>query len=426
MRNFTAKVNDTAPLATGVLDAAEDNVRFEELETAVTVSGIALDSALGPDTRTDMLAESMTRHAGAALACSDSGAANAYVLTGIGDYVAPSALVPELRLRFRPGHQNTGAATLNAFGLGVKPLLDHALSPLSGGELEVGREAEAMYRANVGVAGSWVLPAWANAHYVDPNPVAPASIGDGEGWAVNTGANSGNLNFSGLANLATLAASDIFARHVAGVGHKGITWAQLQAALGGNSGGRLLNVRLITISSTYTKTTGTVTALVFACAGGGGGGGYGGVSCDGGGGGGVAIDYVDLTGVATVACIIGTGGAGGAGGAGSPGGTTSFGAYAVATGGAAGNNNQIDAGTPGGVGTAGLVRLGGNPGGNANTRMGGVGGGAPMFGGGGYGGTYNSDRNGGNAQGYGGGGGGGSWGTGGAGAPGAILILEFA
>lgn len=423
MRNFVTKVNDTAPLSSGVLDAAEDNARFEELETAVTVSGIMLDDAGGPDTRTDMLAESMTRHVGAALACSDSGVANAYVLTAIGEYVAPTALIAEMRLRFRPGHANTSSSTLNALGLGIRPLVDHALSPLSGGELEVGREAEVMFRTDVGGSGSWVLPAWANALYVDPSPVAPTSIGDGEGWSVNTGSNTGNLNFPGLTNSATLASTDIFARHVAGVGHKGITGAQLIAAL--SVGGGLKGLQLITTSGTYTKTSGTVQALVIAVGGGGGGGGYPSVSSDGGGGGGMALSLVDLSATSTVACTIGAGGAGGAGGIGTAGGSTSFGGLVVAAGGAGGSNNQIDAGTPGGAGTTGLLKMSGCAGGNANTRMGGVGGGA-FFGGGGIGGTYNSVRTGGNGGGYGGGGGGGSWGNGGAGAPGCIFVLEFA
>lgn len=436
MRDFIGKVNDTAPLATGVLDAAEDNVRFEELETAVTASGITLDAATGPDTRTNMLAESMTRHVGAALACSDSGSANAYVLTMIGSYVAPATLITELRVRFRPGHANTGASTVNFEGLGSKPLVDHALSPLSGGELESGREAEVMYRADVGASGSWVLPAWANALYVDPSPAAPTEIGDGEGWSVDTGDNTGNLNFAGLVNSATLAATDIFARHVDGVGHKGITGAQLLAALGGGSG--LVGVQLLRTSGVYTKNTNATRVMIVAFGGGGAGGSNNaqGTGTSGGGGAGAGIfAYIDLTGVATVSVSMGVGGAPSLGGNGGDGGATYFGAYASAFGGKGG---RIRGGTTsyGGGGRGGLAGTAsgcieahawnGEAGGAGGAFEGGAGG-STWFGGGGAGGDDVGGRtNGDPGGGYGAGGGGADIGLGGAGQPGCILVLEFA
>ena len=430
MRNFVNKVNDTAPLASGILDAQEDNVRNEELENLVTAGSINLDAPTGPDTRTNMMAESVTRHVGAALACTDSGSANAYVLALIGNFVAPSALVAELRIRFRPGHANTTASTLNAFGLGSKPIVQHTLAAFSGGELIAGREAEAIYRPDVGASGSWVLPAWANANYVNPAPASPTEIGTGEGWSVDSGTNTGNLNFGGLTNLATLANTDIFARYVAGVGHRGVTKAQLAAAL--SSGGGIKGVQVITTSSTYTKTAGTNTALVIAVAGGGGGNGGATQNGAGGGAGGTAIAYVDLSGVSTVACVIGAGGTAGNEGSGGNGGTTSFGSYAVATGGG-GATWQVRLDSygehipgAGGRGTTGLLLLGGQ-GGNIGGVGGGTGG-SSFLGGGGRGGNAVAYSNmaGSPGENYGGGGGGGNETTGAAGAPGCILVLEFA
>lgn len=113
-------------------------------------------------------------------ACEDGGSANSYLLTMIGTFVPPTALVAEMRLRFRPGAANTGASVLNAFSLGERPLVDHGLAPLSGAELESGRDAEVIWRPDVGGSGSWVLPAWANALYVDPSPTN--AMADNSSW----------------------------------------------------------------------------------------------------------------------------------------------------------------------------------------------------------------------------------------------------
>lgn len=308
--------------------------------------------------------------------------------------------------------------------------------------MEVGRDAEAIYRPSVG-AGSWVLPAWANALYVDPSPTAPTEIGDGEGWSVNTGDNSGNLNFPGLANSGTLDPTDIFARHVDGVGHRGITGAQLLAALSGGGGG-LVGVRFLTASGTYEKTAGTNRALVFAT-GGGGGGGSGRTNAEGGGGGGggSSIAFLDLSAVETVSYTIGTGGAGGVAANGSNGGTTAFGAYLSATGGGGGTRPQsTSGGSPGGggsggIGSSGLINLPGGAGHHAaaDNSLAGGNGGNSFWSGGGRGGMAALGLAVENGRGYGAGGGGGD-GTsgnslpsdqnGGAGAPGCILVLEFA
>lgn len=439
MRNFTTKVNDTAPLASGVLDAAEDDVRFDELMNAVTASGMALDPPSGPDTRTNMLAESMVRHVGAAMACTDSGSANAYVLSIKGAFVAPTALVDEMKVRCKPGHANTTSSTVNAFGLGAKPLVDHTYAPLGGGELD-GRDAEFIYRASVGGSGSWVLPAWSNAKYVGQVPASPPSITSGEGWSVD-GSNHGNLNFPGLTNLAAIDPTDVFARYVSAGGvnhHRGITGAQLLAAMSG--GGGLKGVQLLTTSGTYTPTAGTTKALVFATAGGGAGGGYAGYGVGtagaGGGAGSTVITFVDLTGISTVAYLIGAGGAGSVGATGGAGGTTSFGSYAVAGGGAGGYGgpgvSSGGDGRPAGLGgtaTTGLMKLGGADGYSPSALTGGNGG-SSFWGGGGLGpdqpGISSQGRSG-NAYGAGGGGcDGPTILAGGAGAPGCILVLEFA
>ncbi|WAX22804.1 hypothetical protein MAJJADAN_00042 [Pseudomonas phage Amjad_SA] len=144
----------------------------------------------------------------------------------------------------------------------------------------------------------------------------------------------------------------------------------------------------------------------------GGGGGASRVSATatggGGGGGGAAVRIVDLTGVTSVTITVGAGGAGKDGssfGDGAAGGTSSFGAFLSATGGAGG----ILAGTrvPGGAGSGGNLNYVGQQGGAS--QGGGQGGNSPFFPGGQTGGvTAATAFNGADGAGPGGGGGGGN------------------
>lgn len=213
--------------------------------------------------------------------------------------------------------------------------------------------------------------------------------------------------------------------------------------------GRILSLQLITSTGNYTKSAGVNKALVFATGGGGGGGGdpstQTGQSGYGAAAGGTAIALVDVSALSTVACTIGAGGAGVAGGDGNAGQQTSFGTYAIATGGAGGwnaakVNTTGDLSSPtGGVGTAGLMLLKGQDGGappGGGTPIGNLGGtgGASFWGAGGGGNRNDTGSPPGKAGGnYGGGGGGGDRddttpGTnaaGGTGGPGVIFIIEL-
>lgn len=425
MRDFSSKVNDTAPLASGVLDAGEFNVLAEELENTVAAANIGLDPPLGPDTSKQMLAQAMTRHASGALWVSDSGSANTHVVTMAGTFVPPTAMFAGLTIRFYPAAANTGAATCNAFGLGTRPIVNHLDAPLAAGSLD-GRVIELIWDPEIGT-GSWVLPAWANALYVVSGSTEVSEVTSGEGVEID-GENEANLNFSGLVNSGTLASTDIFARHVADTGHRGITWAQLSAALSG-AGGGLIGTQFLTASGTYTKTAGTNRALVFAVGGGGGGGSVssGGLA-PGGGGGGTAIAFVDLSATETVSVLIGAGGAGGTGGgAGTSGGSTSFGDLAVASGGQGGRYSSEALPGLGGEASVGLLKISGQGGGAPSNQCGGTGG-SSFLGGGGAGSNYHRSRPHGVAGGrYGGGGGGADHsGAGGAGAVGCVWVLEFA
>ncbi|KWT89365.1 MULTISPECIES: hypothetical protein [unclassified Variovorax] len=105
--------------------------------------------------------------------------------------------------------------------------------------------------------------------------------------------------------------------------------------------GRLIGLRVITSTGTYTPTAGTNSVVVTVIGGGGGGGGSqataaGQCAAGGGGGGGGWARKRITSSFSGVTVTIGAGGAGGVIAAGSAGGTTSFGALVSATGGGAG------------------------------------------------------------------------------------------
>lgn len=221
--------------------------------------------------------------------------------------------------------------------------------------------------------------------------------------------------------------------------------------LGDASGyvGRLLNIRVFTSSGTYTPTAGTTRIKVKAVGGGGAGGGAvatsTGVSAGGGGGSGAYAEGYYTSGFSGLTVTIGAGGASASGAVGGNGGTTSFGALISCPGGGGGqigtaSNTTIvysSQGAPGGTPTgSGLIVSGkGQPGqngaaiGTAGIGIGGIGSPSPFGGGGAQ--AVNAD-NGVPAASYGSGGGGTcntpsqSAHSGGGGAPGVVIIEEYA
>ena len=221
--------------------------------------------------------------------------------------------------------------------------------------------------------------------------------------------------------------------------------------LGDESGyvGRLLNIQVFTSSGTYTPTAGTKRIKVKAVGGGGAGGGAvatsTGVSAGGGGGSGAYAEGYYTSGFSGLTVTIGAGGASASGAVGGNGGTTSFGALISCPGGGGGqigtaSNTTIAYSSQGAPGTtptgSGLIVSGkGQPGqngvafGTAGIGIAGIGSPSP-FGGGG---TQSVNGNTGvPAISYGSGGGGTcntpsqSAHSGGAGAPGVVIIEEYA
>lgn len=230
------------------------------------------------------------------------------------------------------------------------------------------------------------------------------------------------------------------------------TTATLLANLKAAVSGRLIGVRTFTSSGTYTPTPGTTKVIVEVQGGGGGGGGVAATGAaqyavSGGGASGCYAKSLLTSGFSGVSVTVGAGGAGGAAGAnsGSQGGTSSFGSLISCPGGFGGAGQiAVGNGTPtfGQVSGTQNNATGGNlVNASSNTASLGFGissngmvsgsGCASQFGGGGKG-IVGSSNAGLNAVSYGAGGGGaannssGSALAGGNGAPGVIMIWEYA
>ena len=79
----------------------------------------------------------------------DSGAADAYVLTTVGSKRAPIAYFDGMIISFRAGNENTGASTVNVSGLGVKTIQNNAAA-VDQGDILDSNLTTAVYNASSG------------------------------------------------------------------------------------------------------------------------------------------------------------------------------------------------------------------------------------------------------------------------------------
>lgn len=75
----------------------------------------------------------------------DSGTANAYILTITGTKITPPAYYEGMKIRFVPANINTGACVVNVNGLGLTNLKNISGSTLDSGDLPSGIEIQATY-----------------------------------------------------------------------------------------------------------------------------------------------------------------------------------------------------------------------------------------------------------------------------------------
>jgi hypothetical protein len=136
MRNIPTKIDGTS-----TLPAAEFNEIADELENAITTAGLTLASA-----DVNQLAKAIASYSAISTFYTDSGVADAYVLTSVGSYKAPTAYTNGMAVRFKPGASNTGAATVNVAGLGVKNIKKaDGTTDLDAGDLPASQDSLIIY-----------------------------------------------------------------------------------------------------------------------------------------------------------------------------------------------------------------------------------------------------------------------------------------
>jgi len=136
MQNIPTKTDGVS-----TLPAVEFNQIPDELETSITDTGQTL--AIGT---LDQVSKAMSIYAAGGDFYTESGAADAYVLSLIGSKKAPIAYFNGMRVRFLPGNVNTGASTANVNSLGNKDIkkADGSTNPAAG-DITAGRELTLTY-----------------------------------------------------------------------------------------------------------------------------------------------------------------------------------------------------------------------------------------------------------------------------------------
>ena len=112
----------------GTLTAADFVIPMSELQNVVEGTGQTLSAG-----DLDQLGKGIADYVANGDFYTDSGSADAYVLTEIGSKQAPTAYTNGMRVRCEVANANTGASTVNVAGLGVKNIrLPSGSSPGAG------------------------------------------------------------------------------------------------------------------------------------------------------------------------------------------------------------------------------------------------------------------------------------------------------
>lgn len=144
MRDISSKIDNIGDL----LKAGDFNANIVlELQGLVESADFTLDAEGGPDTDTNMLAKTINLYVNAALFYLDTGAADAYDLSRVGNLQALSEYREGGIVIFQADNTNSGASTIDVDGLGVKDLVGNDGAALTGGEITADGYVMARYVA---------------------------------------------------------------------------------------------------------------------------------------------------------------------------------------------------------------------------------------------------------------------------------------
>lgn len=266
MRTWQTKINNTAPAASGELDAGEDNARGAESNNLALSAGLALDPYNGADSDLYQTAQAVARYASGGVYALDTGAANTYVLGGSGAFRMPKTYFDGMRINWVPGHSNTGASTANAFAIGSVPILNWNGAALTGEEIIVAFEASMVYSV---AANAFLLVPWMRYAYASNLIVPMAPQGYLTPISAGTGSFVPNADVNGATTLYYTPIVGNLAPIYVGGQFFPTTFAELSLGLtASHSANALYDVFLFNNSGTLTVATGPAwaTATAGSCA----------------------------------------------------------------------------------------------------------------------------------------------------------------
>lgn len=119
--------------------ATELNQQVDELENIISDTGQTPSAG-----DLDQVGKGIVNYVAHGDFYTDSGIADAYVLSALGSKQSPTVYADGFKARFIVDNTNTGASTVNVATLGVKDIVKNGVA-LSGGELAVGDEVTLRY-----------------------------------------------------------------------------------------------------------------------------------------------------------------------------------------------------------------------------------------------------------------------------------------
>jgi hypothetical protein len=123
-----------------VLPAAQFNSYIDELKNIITSTNQVLSAA-----DVTQIAKAIANYVANGTFYTDSGVANAYILTVVGAKLSPTAYANGFTASFKVGNTNTGASTVNVAGLGVKSIRKNNGLNLTAGDLVMNTVVKLVY-----------------------------------------------------------------------------------------------------------------------------------------------------------------------------------------------------------------------------------------------------------------------------------------
>lgn len=134
MAKFDSKVNGNS------VAASEYNNLATGLKNLIENSGQTIDAT------NTQISKAAANYAAVSTYYTDSGSANAYVLSPIGNFESPDAYYDGMEIRFRADNANSGASTVNVNSLGDKTIkLQDKATDLGAGDISADKDSIARY-----------------------------------------------------------------------------------------------------------------------------------------------------------------------------------------------------------------------------------------------------------------------------------------